>query len=77
LQLVSIEVATGRETLLVKDLGPLPPSSAPLAGLSVAQDGRSILSSIVRLRGDVWLLSGFEPRRQGLLDRFFPESVAP
>jgi dipeptidyl aminopeptidase/acylaminoacyl peptidase len=65
LQLVAIDVATGRETLLAKDLGAFPPSSDPLDGLSLAPDGRSLLTSIVRLRGDVWLLSGFEPRRTG------------
>jgi Tol biopolymer transport system component len=76
LQLVSIDVASGRETALVKDLGPVPPSSVPLAGLSLAPDGRSLLASIVRLRGDVWLLSGFEPRRRGLFARYLRGSDA-
>ena len=26
----------------------------------------------MRLRGDVWLLSGFEPRRRGLFEGLFP-----
>ena len=62
-QLVVIDVATRRETTLVKDLGPSPISDDPLKGLSLAPDGRSFLTSILRLRGDLWLLSGFEPRR--------------
>jgi Tol biopolymer transport system component len=69
LQLVSIDVASGREALIVKDLGQVPPSSDPLLGLSLAPDAKSLLTSIVRLRGDVWLLSGFEPRPQRLWPR--------
>jgi hypothetical protein len=69
LQLVSIDVASGREALIVKDLGQVPPSSDPLLGLSLAPDAKSLLTSIVRLRGDVWLLSGFEPRPQQLWPR--------
>jgi len=70
LRLVAIDVGSGRETEVLEDLGPVPPSSSPLAGLSLAPDGRSLLTSIVRLRGDVWLLSGFEPRSRGLLARY-------
>jgi dipeptidyl aminopeptidase/acylaminoacyl peptidase len=77
LQIVATDVASGREMLLVKDLGPVPPSAYPLAGLSLAPDGGSLLTSIVRLRGDVWLLSGFEPRPRGLLARFVPGRSEP
>jgi Tol biopolymer transport system component len=76
LQLVAIDVASGAETLLVEDLGALPPTSYPLAGLSLAPDGKSLLTSVVRLRGDVWLLSGFEPRPSGLLARYLGRSGA-
>jgi len=71
LQLVSIDAATGRETVVTKDLGPSPPSDDPLRGFSLAPDGRSFLTSILRLRGDLWLLEGFEPRRRlyGLFHR--------
>jgi dipeptidyl aminopeptidase/acylaminoacyl peptidase len=61
LQLVAIEVSTNRETLVASDLGPSPPSDDPLQGFSLAPDGRTFLTSILRLRGDVWLLEGFEP----------------
>jgi len=70
LQLVAIDVASGRETVLRDDLGSLPPSSAPLAGLSLAPDGKSLLTSVERLRGDLWLLSGFEPRPRDLFARY-------
>jgi hypothetical protein len=69
LRLVSIDVASGRETPILEDLGPVPPSPDPLAGLSLAPDAHSLLTSILRLRGDVWLLSGFEPRSQRLWPR--------
>jgi eukaryotic-like serine/threonine-protein kinase len=72
LQLVAIDVASGRETRLLEDLGAVPPSSDPLAGLSLAPDGKSLLTSIVRLHGDVWLLSGFEARPSGFLARLSP-----
>jgi len=77
LQLVAFDVATGRETVLSKDLGAFPPISDPLDGLSLAPDGRSLLTSIVRLRGDVWLLSGFEPRRPSPLERLFSAPRTP
>jgi Tol biopolymer transport system component len=77
LQLVSIDVATGREKVLLPDVGLFPPTADPLQGLSVATGGRSLLTSVVRLRGDVWLLSGFEPRRPRLLDRFLGRRAAP
>ena len=77
LQLVSLDVATGRETLLAKDIGPFPPSNVPVEGLSLAPDGRSLLTAIVRLRGDVWLLSGFEARTPGVFERLLPGLTRP
>ena len=69
-QLTSLDVATGRERVVAEDLGPTPPTSTPLRGFSLAPDGKSFLTSIVRLRGDVWLLEGF-PRDEGFLARLF------
>jgi Tol biopolymer transport system component len=63
LQLVAFDLATDTETVVAKDLGPSPPSDDPLEGFSLAPDGRSFLTSILRLRGDVWLLEGFEAPR--------------
>jgi Tol biopolymer transport system component len=70
-QLTSLDVATGRERVVAEDLGPTPPTSTPLRGFSLAPDGKSFLTSIVRLRGDVWLLEGF-PQQKGLFARFLP-----
>ena len=78
LQLVSLDVTGGPETVLGRDLGPSPPSDDPLEGFSLAPDGRTFLTSILRLRGDVWLLEGFEPP-VGPLDRLWRRlsSAAP
>ncbi len=57
--MVRVDVGSGATRTVVKDLGPAPPSSVPLRGLSLAADGRSLLTSIYRLRGDLWLLEGF------------------
>jgi len=70
-QLTSLDVASGRERVIAPDLGRSPPTSTPLRGFSLAPDGRSFLTSLVRLRGDVWLLEGFEPDA-GLLARLLP-----
>ena len=59
LQLVAVEVASGSQRTLVDDLGPGPASDVPLRGLSLSPDGRSLLTSMYRLRGDLWLLQGF------------------
>jgi hypothetical protein len=76
MQLTSFDVATGRESVVTADLGPTPPTSTPLRGFSLAPDGRSFLTSIVELRGDVWLLEGF-PRPMGVLDRIRESLVGP
>jgi Tol biopolymer transport system component len=71
LELVAIELATGAETVVSKDLGPSPPSDDPLRGFSLAPDGKSFLTSILRLRGDLWIIEGFEPRPRELAQRLF------
>ncbi|PYQ19565.1 MAG: hypothetical protein DMF81_21460 [Acidobacteria bacterium] len=75
LQLVSFDTATGAEAVVTKDLGRSPPSDDPLRGFSLAPDGRRSLTSILRLRGDLWLLEGFEPT--GPLDRLFRRAAPP
>ena len=73
LQLTSLDVATGRERVVAADLGPMPPTSTPLRGFSLAPDGKSFLTSIVRLRGDIWLLEGF-PKHATLLQGLWPRT---
>ena len=59
LWLVALDIESGIETELA-DLGPSPPMPRPLQGFSLSQDGRSLLTSMPRLKGDLWLLEGFE-----------------
>lgn len=65
LQLVQIDVPAGTLRVITPDLGPSPPTSWPLRGLSLSRDGQSLLASVVRLAGDVWLLDGFSSPARG------------
>ena len=59
LEVIVVDVASGATRTVAKDVGAAPPSSVPLRGLSLSADGRSLLTSIYRLRGDLWLFEGF------------------
>jgi eukaryotic-like serine/threonine-protein kinase len=59
LSLVS-QTLSGKVQMLA-DLGPSPPVNNPVRGLSVSADGRKVLTSMVRLNGDLWLLEGLQP----------------
>jgi serine/threonine protein kinase len=48
---------TGKIRVLA-DLGASPPVNHPVRGISLSADGRTVMTSIVRLRGDLWLLEG-------------------
>jgi Tol biopolymer transport system component/DNA-binding winged helix-turn-helix (wHTH) protein len=66
--LAQIDVRSGIETVL-SELGPYPSAFAygsvtamiPFRGFSLSPDGKSFLTSIFRARGDIWLISGFNP----------------
>lgn len=58
----SIDIQTGAE-MLISDLGPSPflaEGGASLVGFSMAPDERSFATSIWKIKGDLWLLNGFE-----------------
>ena len=59
LELVSIDVATTAERVLNADLGPAPPATPPVRGFTLSNDGRRVLTSVIRLRGELHLLEGF------------------
>ncbi|HET8549290.1 MAG TPA: protein kinase [Bryobacteraceae bacterium] len=67
---VSLDVETGREAVIA-DLGPQPASftygmavgSPPAVGFALSADGRSFLTSVIRLDSDIWLLRSREPAR--------------
>ena len=62
-----IDLQTGRETRVV-DLGAAPASvdfgerqgNFPYRGFSMHPDGKSFLTSVLRVKGDVWLLENFD-----------------
>jgi Tol biopolymer transport system component len=61
LSVVTVNARTGKARTLA-DLGPSPPVNNPVKGFSLSADGRTITTSIVRLRGDLWLLEGLQWR---------------
>jgi hypothetical protein len=66
-----IDLQTARETC-VTDLGTAPAAidfgarqgNLPYRGFSMHPDGKSFLTSVLRVKGDVWLLENFERPRQ-------------
>ena len=65
--LAAIDTETGDEKFLA-DLGRSAPTITPVRGLSMAPDGKSLATSVMRLKGDLWVLEGFNERRT-LFDR--------
>jgi Tol biopolymer transport system component len=63
LDLVAVRADTGR-TRTIADLGPSPPVNNPVRGLAINPDGHTIATSIVRLRGDIWLLDHLQWRER-------------
>ena len=63
LSLVAVHAATG-QTRTIADLGPSPPVNNPVRGLAVNPSTRTIATSIVRLRGDIWLLDHLQWRER-------------
>src|SRR5262249_28780920 len=75
LVLGQIEIADGRERA-ASDLGPLPAAldladfqgDFPYRGFSMRADGKSFLTSVFTIKGDIWLMEDFD-RRISWLDR--------
>jgi serine/threonine protein kinase len=61
LSLVAVDARTGKMRLLA-DLGPSPPVNNPVKGFSVNADGSAVVTSMLRLRGDVWTLDNLQWR---------------
>jgi Tol biopolymer transport system component len=59
LSLVAVEAHSGKARILA-DLGPSPAVNNPVKGFSLSADGRSIATSILRLRGDLWMLENLQ-----------------
>jgi serine/threonine protein kinase len=69
LSLITVDIRTGRERTLA-DLGPSLPVNNQMKGLSLGPDDRTLIASIARMRGDLWLLEGLRAPR-GILDRLW------
>ena len=54
----------------IADLGPSSPVNNPVKGLSLSPDGQTLVTSIVRLNGDLWLMRDVR-RPGGLIERLF------
>lgn len=60
----AIDIRTGVERTLVRDLGDLAPADLnPTARISVTPDGKSIVYAVARGGGDIYLLEGVEAPR--------------
>jgi Tol biopolymer transport system component/tRNA A-37 threonylcarbamoyl transferase component Bud32 len=70
--LARIDIKTGEETF-ISDLGVSPPIIQPVQSLTLSPDGKTLMTSLARLKGDLWILEGFpQPERgvQKALSRF-------
>ncbi len=56
----SVDVVSGRETVISANLGTIPQANQPIRGFSRMRT-EGFLTSIARVRSDIWLLEGFKP----------------
>ena len=65
LSVVRIDVSRSGEgeERLIADLGMSPPVNDPVRGVSLRSDGKAIATSMVQLRGDLWVLHGLHSRQ--------------
>jgi hypothetical protein len=56
--LVQLDANTGAARVINPDLGTLPAANQPIRGFSRLRDG-SFLTSIARVRSDIYLIEGF------------------
>lgn len=59
LKLVAVQIATKR-TRELRDLGRSPIVNNPVKGFSVSRDGRTFITSMAQLPGDIWMLHGLD-----------------
>jgi len=74
LSLVAVDIKS-RAVRVLADLGPSPPANNPVRGVTVSLDGRSIVTALLRQRGDLWRLTGLQWQKRTWWDvlwRRFP-----
>jgi dipeptidyl aminopeptidase/acylaminoacyl peptidase len=62
--LAALDVASGKETIVNANLGTIPQANQPIRGFSRIR-GEGFLTSVARVRSDIWLLEGFRPPARG------------
>jgi Tol biopolymer transport system component len=63
-EMYSVDVKSGAERLL--GAVDLPPATEGIAGFSLHPDGKSFLISIAKWPYDIWMLEGFDPKKNWL-----------
>jgi hypothetical protein len=58
--MVRLDVATGKRRVVNGNLGPIPQANEPIRGFSRMRNG-AFITSIARVRSDIFLLEGFRP----------------
>jgi dipeptidyl aminopeptidase/acylaminoacyl peptidase len=74
LSLVALELRPNGRTRVLADLGASPPVNIPVRGLSLSPDGQAVVTSLLRQRGDLWLLKGLQPQERPFWSRLFRQS---
>lgn len=74
LKLLRLSMSGAEQPL--RDLGPSVPVNNPFRGLSLAPGGDRLLTSVARLRGDLWLMERFK-LPPGILERLWRPSRPP
>ena len=64
LSVEAIEARPKGRTRVLAELGAAPPANNPVKGLSLSADGRTLVTSLLRLRGDLWIVRGVHPRHR-------------
>jgi serine/threonine protein kinase/Tol biopolymer transport system component len=71
--LAALDVSSGKETIVNGNLGTIPQANQPIRGFTrIRREG--FLTSVARVRSDIWLLEGFRPPARGLA-RLWPFKV--
>jgi Tol biopolymer transport system component len=68
LVMARIDVASLKETVIA-DLGPSAAMITPVEGFTAAADGKSFLTSLPHLKGDLWMVEGYGSPKATLLTR--------
>ncbi|MDP9360942.1 MAG: hypothetical protein M3P29_05755, partial [Acidobacteriota bacterium] len=61
----------GKEHVMA-DLGISPPTNVPLDGFSLSPDGKTLIVSMLKPKGDIWMLEGFDERPPAWWRRWLP-----